>query len=131
MPPKRLISYEEVVGKYPEGDITPLMRTNLSKLLDALNKFRQAYGKPMIVTSGLRTQQQNDQLSNSGKKSAHLSAEACDFADIDRSITNYVLANPNILVECDLYMEDPGACPTWIHLGIRRPASGNRIFRPF
>lgn len=130
IPPKRLITYEEVVRKYPEEDITPLMRTNLSKLLDALNKFRAAYGKPMIVTSGLRTQQQNDQLSNAGKKSAHLTGEACDFADVDRSITNFVLANPSILVDCDLYMEEPSATPTWCHLSCRRPYSGRRIFQP-
>lgn len=127
---KRLISREEIVGKFPPEDITPLIQANLSKLLDSLNKFRLAYGKPMIVSSGLRTQQANAQLSNAGKKSAHLSGEACDFHDLDRSITNFVMANPGILVECDLYMEAPVATPTWIHLAIRRPPSGNRIFNP-
>lgn len=127
----RLISREEVVGGYPEADLTPLIEANLSKLLDALNKFRYAYGRPMMVSSGLRTRQSNDQLSNSGKNSAHLSGEACDFHDIDRAITNFVMARPAILEECGLYMEEPAATPTWIHLGVRRPGSGNRIFRPF
>lgn len=126
-----MISRDEVVGKYPPEDITPLISANLSKLLDALNKFRQLYGKPMIVSSGLRTQQANDQLSNSGKNSAHLSGEACDFHDLDRALTNWIMASPQILVDCDLYMEDPSATPTWVHLSIRRPGSGNRIFRPF
>lgn len=127
----RLISLSEVVGKYPDSDITPLIRVNLSKLLDALNKFRDKYGKPMMVSSGLRTQQANDQLSNSGKNSAHLSGEACDFHDLDRSITNFIMSNPQVLVDCDLYMEEPASTPTWVHLAVRRPASGNRIFKPF
>jgi hypothetical protein len=127
---KRLISLEEVVGSYPKDDISPMMRANLSKLLDALNKFRQAYGKPMVVSSGLRTEAQNAKLSNSGKKSAHLTGEACDFRDPDGAIKLFVLGKPQILVDCDLYMEHPEATPTWIHLGVRRPPSGNRIFRP-
>lgn len=128
---KRLITKEEILGKYPVSDLTPAILANIAKLLDELNKLRIKYGKPMIVSSGLRTQQANDQLSNAGKKSAHLTGEACDFHDLDRSITNWILANNHILEECNLYMEEPSATPTWVHLSIRRPASGNRIFKPF
>lgn len=126
---KRYITREEIVGKYPESDITQQMHTNISKLLDALNKFRLAYGKPMIVNSGLRTPEHNQKVGGS-PKSSHMTGEACDFRDPDGAIDAYCLQNLALLEECGLYLEHPDHTKGWCHLQIRRPNSGNRVFRP-
>lgn len=126
---KRLISREEILGKYPVSDITPLMEVNLSKLLDALNKFRGLYGKPMTVNSGLRTPEHNAKVGGS-PKSSHLSGEACDFRDPDGELDNYCMTHQDILEQCGLYLEHPDSTLGWTHLQIRRPGSGSRVFKP-
>jgi peptidoglycan hydrolase-like protein with peptidoglycan-binding domain len=49
---------------------------NMVKLLD---KIREAYGKPITITSGVRCQSYNDSLSGSIKNSAHIQGKAADF----------------------------------------------------
>lgn len=126
-----MISAEEVLmGRIKLEDLSPELRANLDDLLVKLNKFRAEYGIPMYVVSGYRTPEINDATSNSGKKSAHLTCQACDFSDSDNKIKEFIVKDPDILVRCDLYMEAPESTPTWTHLSNRPPKSGNRIFKP-
>lgn len=105
----------------------PELESNLEALLAALNLFREAYGIPMIVTSGLRSPAHNQSVG--GKPgSAHVSAQAADFSDPDGSLKQFCLANLPLLESCGLWMESPDATPTWCHLQIR-PAH-NRVFIP-
>jgi len=125
-----LISRDEVLmGRDAEYPLSPELEANLSKLLLSLNKFRQQYGKPMVVSSGYRPGKYNTQAGGA-KSSAHLTCEACDFRDEDHSLKDYVVHNPSILVDCGLYMEWPSNTPNWCHLQVRTIPSGNRIFRP-
>lgn len=91
--------------------------------------FRAKYNLPMHVNSGYRPAEYNKSIGGASD-SSHITCQAVDFADSSREITRFVLANPGILVDCDLWMEDPSATPTWIHLSIRPVASGMRIFKP-
>ncbi len=116
------------MGRDAEYPLQPGMEENLDELLRRINSFRWKYGKPTTVNSGYRPGRYNEAVGGA-RNSAHLTCEAVDFSDGDRSITRFVLANPQILVECDLWMEDPSNTPTWIHLQIRPVASGNRIFK--
>ncbi len=102
---------------------------NLGKLLDALNKFRLIYGKPMVVSSGYRSPEHNRKVGGA-PNSSHLTCEACDFRDASRELSNWCLANLDVLEECGLYMENPAVTTTWVHLQTRRPGSGKRVFDP-
>jgi uncharacterized protein YcbK (DUF882 family) len=116
---------------YPTDGI---IRSNLQVLCERLNKVRKAWGKPMIVTSGLRSQKQQEELIKAGKsnapKSAHLVGMAADIADPDGELAAWLLKNVHILEEAQLWAEDPQYTPGWIHLQCRPPRSGRRFFIP-
>lgn len=121
-----MISREEIL----KGQVCPPeLEENLQGLLDALNKFRTAYGKPMIVSSGLRSSEHN-QMIGGRSASAHLSAQAADFRDADGSLAAYCLSHLSFLEECGLYLEDPSYTKVWVHLQSRVVPSGHRVFIP-
>lgn len=111
-------------AEYP---LSPEQEVNLSKLLISLNKFREIYGKPMIVTSGYRPGHYNTAAGGAGK-SAHLTCEAVDFRDSDKSLAKFCLDNLKLLEECGLWMEDPNFTKNWVHLDVR--VRKNRVFSP-
>lgn len=124
------ISRDEVLmGRDTEFPLTPELETNLIKLLEALNKIRDAYGKPLSVSSGYRPGHYNSDAGGAAN-SPHKSCEACDFHDPDRALTNWILFNKQILPQCGLYMESPDRTVGWVHLQVRVIPSGNRIFIP-
>jgi LAS superfamily LD-carboxypeptidase LdcB len=107
---------------------------NLSTLLERLNKVREAYGIPMTVTSGLRSDAQQQALITAGKsnapKSHHLTGEAADILDQGGKLKAWVEANISLLEEIGLWMEDFSATPNWVHFQIVPPHSGHRFFLP-
>lgn len=120
---------EVLMGREKQNPLTPEMEGNLQKLLVAINLIRDLYGKPMTVSSGYRPAAANA-AAGGASKSCHLTCEAVDFADRDRKLTKWCLANLDILEQAGLYMESPVATPTWVHLQTRPPKSGKRIFLP-
>lgn len=130
MAPLEFVTRAEILmGREGEYPLTPILQRNLSNLLSQLNVLRRRYGKPMIVSSGYRPGKYNVQAGGA-PRSAHLTCEACDFHDPRRELRDYILANPEILDLCELYMEDPRRTPTWVHLQTRPTPSGNRVFIP-
>lgn len=103
------------------------LRDNLDKLLIAVNKLREIWGKPMLVTSGLRSPEHN-KLIGGAPSSAHLTAEACDFADPKEALDNYLDAHPEVLEKCGLFREHPSKTKGWVHLQTR--PTKNRTFMP-
>lgn len=125
-----LITREEILMGRDNGfPLNNILEANLRALLIALNKFRNIYGKPMVVSSGYRPGKYN---ANAGglKNSNHKILLACDFKDADSSIDSYCIANLEVLSECGLYLEHPKWTNRWCHLQIARPSSGKRIFIP-
>lgn len=124
-----MITREEILmGREKEYPLTPELEQNLTRLLSSLNKFRAAYGKPMYVTSGYRPGKYN-KAAGGAKKSAHLTLEACDFADGDGALASFCLQNLKLLAECGLWLESPAKTKGWVHLQTR-PVPGVRIFEP-
>lgn len=119
--------YEILMGRDLEFPLTPSMFVNLTTLLAALNAFRMVYSKPMKVTSGYRPSKYN---LGHAPGSAHLTCQACDFADSDGSLAGFCLSHLELLEKFGLYMEDPKYTEGWVHLQTRRPVSGNRVFIP-
>lgn len=109
-------------------DLPEELQKNGNELLEALNKFRAEFGKPMYVTSGYRSASVNNATEGASKRSSHMSLQACDFRD-NGELFEFIKNDPAVLERCGLYMEDPRWSPTWIHLQTR-PTS-KRIFLPY
>ncbi len=113
---------------------TPEIDANLEILLGKINAVRQKYNKPMIVTSGLRSEAQQQQLIADGKstatKSKHLSGQAVDIQDTDGELAIWVKRNLALMEEIGLWMEDFDHTKGWLHFQIVAPKSGKRVFIP-
>lgn len=131
---KQYVTRDEVLkGRERDYPLTPELEANLTKLLDAVNKLRIAYGKAFVITSGYRPGHYN-QAAKGAKKSAHTTCEAVDIRDDkDGTIAKWCLNNLNLLVEYGLYMESPTHTQKppnikWVHLQTR--PTKNRVFLP-
>ena len=111
-------------------DYTQEVSDNIDKLLIPLNKFREAYGKPMTVTSGWRPPSINAGTTGAAKKSNHMLGLACDFLDKDGALDKFCMENLSLLEDLGLYLEHPDSTPNWCHLQCVPPKSGNRVFKP-
>lgn len=113
---------------------TPEIDANLATLLNRMNQVRGAYGKPMIVTSGLRSQAQQDALIESGKsnapKSKHLIGQAVDIRDLDGELKTWVLLNIQLMIDIGFWFESFQTTTDWVHWQIVPPISGKRFFSP-
>lgn len=114
------------------------VQENLNQLFLKVNIVRKEYGKPMIVTSGLRTKKHHLEIYAAKgiyppkvpMKSNHLYGRAVDFADGDGKLKKWILENIALMEEIGLWMEDFSATKTWVHFQINPPKSGNRFFKP-
>lgn len=111
---------------------TPEIDSNLGILLSRINLIRAAWGKPMIVTSGLRSEADQLHLINIGKsiatRSHHLVGAAVDIADKDGSLQKWLEADATILETAQLWCES--GTSGWVHFQICAPKSGKRWFYP-
>lgn len=116
---------------YPTSDV---IKKNLALLLQRMNEIRAIWAKPMIVTSGLRSDEQQAGLIKAGKSKAwaslHLAGAACDILDKDGSLGKWCLANEDVLKRIGLWMEHPDHTPGWCHFQIMPPGSGRRFYIP-
>ncbi len=134
-----MISMKELLsGQANFDDLDKDVQDNLNQLFLKVNIIRKEYGKPMIVTSGLRTKKHHLEIyARKGiyppkvpMKSNHLFGRAVDFADGDGKLKKWILENMKLIEEIGLYMEDFAATKTWVHFQINPPKSGNRFFKP-
>lgn len=119
---------EILKGRDHVHPLTPELEANLTVLLERLNKLRQVWGKPMIVTSGYRPAEINA-LAGGALKSRHITCQAADISDPEHELINWLLAEPNRLKDFGFWMEHPEATKNWVHLQVVPPASGLRVFR--
>jgi len=82
------------------------------------------------VNSGWRPKGVNDATRNSATASRHLTAEAVDLPDADRTLATWCVDNLDALREIGLWMEDPRWTPTWVHVQIMPPRSGRTVYIP-
>lgn len=138
-----MISMDELLNnKYKLEDQSQEFQDNLNILLERVNKIRTLWGKPMTVTSGLRTMEDHlriyrEKAAKAGvpfdeakvpKKSKHLYGQAVDIADSGLELTAWLKANPQTMEEIGLWCEEGNA--NWVHFQIVPPKSGNRWFLP-
>jgi hypothetical protein len=112
----------------------PNIDKNLDILFQRLNEFQDAIGFELKITSGLRSEQLQQDLILAGKTNAvhskHLAGAAADVQDRDGKIGEYILANTKLLEVIGLWCEHPNKTKGWVHFQISGPKSGKRIFMP-
>lgn len=128
------------MGRDKAFPITPEMSDNLDKLIAALNPIRAAWNKPLVISSGYRPSSINSSVGGA-KASAHMMCQAVDIVDKDGKLAEWLLQNLTLLEKHGIFMEDPRYTITlsrdntrfsgWVHLDIRGPKSGKRVFIPY
>lgn len=132
------ISFKELMGSHTIAEIPIVHQQNLQKLLDKVNVIREAWGKPMTVTSGYRSMQDHLRIysekgitdkSKIPMASKHLSGLAVDISDPKLELTAWLKSDgAELLVSTGLYCEEGNR--NWVHFQCEPPKSGNRWFLP-
>jgi hypothetical protein len=147
-----MLSLEEIVGKeIAPDDLSAEKLAQEQDLLERVNKVRSKWGKPMTVTSGVRTWEHHTQIykdkaaksqkpfedgvydeSKVPKLSPHLEnvtdRAAVDTYDPNLELTAWLKADPSILEDAGLYCEEGNT--NWVHFQNHPPKSGKRWFLP-
>ena len=120
-------SEQEMFCKYDPKTLPDGIISNLMELRDRLNQL--GFKPARVFTCTYRDPEHNTRVGGA-KKSSHLTGCACDIADADGKLADYIMTNPELLEECDLYAENPEKTKGWVHLSSLAPKSGKRIFNP-
>jgi uncharacterized protein YcbK (DUF882 family) len=119
--------------------LTEEQQANVTILHEKINKIRALWGKPMVVTSGVRDIEDHKRIyrekgiTDEAKipmKSKHLFGQACDISDPKQELQKWCLENVDKLEEIGLWCEDFKATKNWVHFQIIPPKSGKRFFKP-
>lgn len=112
----------------------PTMESNLKVLFERLTEVQDAYGKDLVITSGLRSEALQQHLIAEGRTTAihskHLAGAAADVYDADGGLAKWVQENINAMESIGLWMEDFAHTRGWVHFQMMAPPSGKRVFIP-
>ena len=134
-----MIKLQEILKTAKLEELSGAIQQNLTVLVDRVNKVRVKWGKPMTVTSGLRTMEDHLRIykqkgitdpAKIPMKSRHLIGAAVDISDPKQELQKWCLENEKFLEEVQLWMEDFSATKNWVHFQIFPPQSGKRWFLP-
>ncbi len=121
---------EYLMGRAKMEDLSDEQVRNLNTLIPKINDLLEAYGKPVTMSSGYRTAEDQARINPKVKHSNHMLCAAIDIFDPDKSFTYWVLQHMQKVVDLDLYLEDPSHCRNWLHIQHLAPPSKYRIFIP-
>lgn len=96
-------------------------------LVQGLQAVRDAYGKPLTISSGHRCAAYNKRIGGASG-SQHILGNAADIVDTKQTLAKFLLANLPLLEANGLWMENPKSTPTWVHLDTKQRT--NRVFNP-
>ena len=103
---------------------TPEIRVKLNTLISALDKIREQYGKPIIVTSGYRCPELNRAVGGVNS-SQHVKGEAADLVGRNDDETRKIFEKAKAFGQFDqLLYEKNSKGNIWVHISYK--ASGNR-----
>ena len=131
-----MIVLKELLNPHNVTECTDSQLVNLNELLARVNKVRADWGKPMTVTSGLRTNADMERIYHSKiypKMSKHLFGQACDIAD-DGSLMSWLKENDSARMKQYNLWGELGT-NGWVHLqivpmGSYDPKTDIRWFNP-
>ena len=144
-----MISLKEIIKNLKFSELPKDHQDNIMTLLERVNKIRSLYGKPMKVTSGYRSKEDQIRIykekaskkqhpfldgkydeSKVPMKSMHLRGAAIDVFDPDKKLQEWCLSNESILEKVGIWCEDFKYTKNWVHMQIFAPKSGKRFFIP-
>jgi hypothetical protein len=132
-----MISIKEMLGYTAISDVPMTHIHNMEMLLKKVNVLREAWGKPLTVTSGYRTLAEHlriySQKGISQDKipmgSQHLIGAAIDLYDPYLAFTKWLKENDSARLQAlDLYCEEGNL--NWTHIQLYPPKSHSRWFLP-
>lgn len=115
-------------GRDAQYPITDEEFDNAETLCEKLAELENEYGEDLILTSGYRPKAINEAIPGSKSCDQHTTCEAVDLRDTGGHLSNWILDNIEILEALNLYMESPKSAKNHVHLQLRPPKSGKRIF---
>ena len=100
---------------------TPI-KENLEKLIEFLNPLREAWGSPIIISSGYRSLELNEVLHGS-QTSAHCAGWAVDMVPQNGEMDKFKEFVKNYLKDKDFdqYIDEASGNSSWVHLGLYYP----------
>jgi len=110
-------------------EYTQQISDNIDKFLIPMNGIRSAYGIPMTVDSGWRSQKVNEECGGAAS-SKHLIGLAVDIQDLDCKLWTWVIDNLELMQKLEIYFEDKRWTAHWVHFQLGGPRSGHRIYIP-
>jgi hypothetical protein len=138
-----IISLEQYAGPWAgHEDWTPERQRNGTILLKSVNALIKDYeantGKTLAINPITKSHVSGAKYGGfrpldcevGARLSSHKEAKAVDLMDKDEAFDKWLTANPEKLVEHNLYREHPDATKGWCHLSTKAPRSGNRTFKP-
>ena len=113
-------------------ELTDEIRANAEITVAKANELLARAGRSDIhtVNSGWRPKTVNEATANSATQSRHLTGQAVDLPDRDRTLASWCGDNLDVLAEVGLWCEDFRWTKTWVHLQTVPPKSGKRIYVP-
>lgn len=131
-----MISMKELMGAHNATECTEEQLLNLKELLLRVNRLRADWGKPLTVTSGLRSDADMERIYKSKKYphfSKHLFGQACDLAD-DGSLMAWLKENNSERMKLYNLWGEEGT-KGWVHvqivpMGSYNPKTDLRWFNP-
>lgn len=124
-----MISFNEMLHGHMINDVPDNVQHAMEDFLVKINKLRDAWGKPMIVTSGYRDAADQARINPKVTQSKHMTGHAIDILDTDASLWQWVNNDGlQCLVDNGLYCEERQG--VWVHFQDQAPVSGRRFFEP-
>lgn len=113
-------------------ELTDEIIKNAQITVDRTNELLARAGRSDVheVRSGWRPSGINEATSNAASHSRHLTGQAVDLADDDRTLATWCVDNLDDLAAVGLWMEDPRWTPTWVHLQVVPPKSQKTVYQP-
>lgn len=113
-------------------ELTEEIMAHAKITVERVNDLLARAGRSDITTvrSGWRPSGINDATQNSAAHSNHITGQACDLSDSDRTLATWCVDNLDDLEQIGLWMEDPRWTPTWLHVQIVPPKSGKLVYIP-
>lgn len=127
-----MVSIKEIIKDKDFNSLDKEIQSNLNILLEKVNKIRTLWGKPMIITSGLRTKEDQIRIykeksdkaglmfdeSRVPMSSQHIHGAAVDIFDPDKELQKWCIDNEKELEQIGIWMESFSMTPNWVHIQV-------------
>ena len=113
-------------------ELSDEVQSNAQITVQRTNELLARAGRSDInsVNSGWRPRGVNEATSNAAATSRHITGQAVDLPDADRTLSEWCVDNLDDLRGIGLWMEDPRWTPTWLHVQTVPPGSGKVVYIP-